>query len=299
MLVLLPLLQPLSVVLPSAAAPTLDAPNVLLHRMPAGAIRRARERFDVAIRPHLEAGLIASLEEKLVPCARLRHETHGNYFVMRGGSSTDYSKMQSSDLAWISVDDMQTWQDFREIFEESDVSKVVASKVSPLHERVQLYSSFYVVRSRCSDANWHADWPPGVGTSAWTLLAPIEEYQTGDFQLLYRNSAGKVEQYRYREGEAILFGSHFMHSTEPGCSVDGAEAPHVFLCFTFGSDDLDFYEQHIAPTIGGYQSRILVAADGSVRLTEVGKYLQEEEEEQQQDEEKERNAAPRVSGASA
>ena len=147
--------------------------------------------------------------------------------------------MQSSDLAWISVDDMQTWQDFREIFEESDVSKVVASKVSPLHERVQLYSSFYVVRSRCSDANWHADWPPGVGTSAWTLLAPIEEYQTGDFQLLYRNSAGKVEQYRYREGEAILFGSHFMHSTEPGCSVDGAEAPHVFLCFTFGSDDLD------------------------------------------------------------
>ena len=31
---------------------------------------------------------------------------------------------------------------------------------------------------------------------------------------------------------------------------------HAFLCFTFGSDDLSFYEDHVAPTISGkYSSR--------------------------------------------
>jgi len=274
----------LSMVMTSPIAPSssvqrlsteLDAPNVLLHQMPPSALRRARQCFDVAIRPHLQDGLIGTLEDEIVPCASLRHESHGNYFVMRGGSSTDYSKMRSSDLAWISVDDMATWRTFRSIFEDTGLAELVAPLVSPLHRQVQLYSSFYVVRSRCSGANWHADWPVGVGTSAWTLLAPIEEYATEDFHLLYHDSAGEVHQYRYREGEGILFGSHFMHSTEPGQAIGGAAAPHVFLCFTFGSDDMDFYEEHVAPTISGYQSRIVVAADGSERLTEIGSYLQE------------------------
>ena len=106
------------------------------------------------------------------------------------------------------------------------------------------------------------------------MLAPLESYDTSDFQLLYKDCAGVVHQYRYEEGEAILFGSHFMHSTEPGTARRGAAAPHAFLCFTFGSDDLGFYEEHVAPTISGYQSRILVAADGSVRLTEIGEYLE-------------------------
>ena len=30
----------------------------------------------------------------------------------------------------------------------------------------------------------------------------------------------------------------------------------------------------MAPTISGYQSRIVVAADGAVRLTEIGAYLE-------------------------
>ena len=220
----------------SLVHPVLDAPNVLTVKLPrcGTAMRRAKEHFDVAVRPHLEAGLIEALEEQPLPCRSLRHDTHGNFFVMKGGSSTDPAKSKSSDLAWISVDDLATWQTFREIFEETGVAEAVASLISPLHQRVQLYSSFYVVRSHCTDANWHADWPEGTGTSAWTLLAPLERYETADFQLLYKDCKGAVHQYRYEEGEAILFGSHFMHSTEPGRARRGAAEPHAFLCFTFG-----------------------------------------------------------------
>jgi hypothetical protein len=319
------------VLIPTGCAvvhPVLNAPNVLTVKLPpcGTAMRRAKEHFDRAILPHLEAGLIEALDEQPLPCRSLRHETHGNFFVMKGGSSTDPTKAKSSDLAWISVDDLETWRIYRDIFGQTGVAEAVAGLVSPLHRQVQLYSSFYVVRSHCTDTNWHADWPVGTGTrlglglglanptltnpnpdptpnpnpnrnpspnansnpnpnlnpkpksypnlSAWTLLAPLESYDTSDFQLLYKDCAGVVHQYRYEEGEAILFGSHFMHSTEPGTARRGAAAPHAFLCFTFGSDDLGFYEEHVAPTISGYQSRILVAADGSVRLTEIGEYLE-------------------------
>ena len=48
----------------------------------------------------------------------------------------------------------------------------------------------------------------------------------------------------------------------------------MFPLSTNRSDDLRFYEDHVAPTISGYQSRIVVAADGEVRLTEIGEYLE-------------------------
>mmetsp|Transcript_7980 Transcript_7980/g.24947 ORF Transcript_7980/g.24947 Transcript_7980/m.24947 type:complete len:315 (+) Transcript_7980:94-1038(+) len=264
------------------------APNVVRLPMPAAALDAARAAFDGAIRPHLERNLIEDLEAQPVPCSQLR-SAHGNFFVMRGGSSTDESKRHSSDLAWISVDDMPTWEAFRKIFDLSGVADAVRPLVD-CDEGIRLYSSFYVVRSRCASANLHVDWGDGVGTNAFTLLAPLEDYSgVDDFQLLYEASAaheavaggvgggdGGLAQYRYRLGEAIVFGSHFYHSTEPGASAGGAAAPHVYLCFTFGSDRAAFFEEHIAPTISGYQSRLLVAADGSVRLTELGRHLEAE-----------------------
>ena len=154
----------------------------------------------------------------------------------------------------------------------------MADALAPLidSKRVRLYSCFYVVRSRCSDPNYHTDWPDAVGNNAFTLLTPIEDYTTENFQLLYEDRAGSRLQYRYRTGEAICFSSHFVHSTEPGRSApDSNGRPHVFLCFTFGSDK----EEHwpiIAPTINGYQSRFLHRYDGESELTEIGKYLQEQ-----------------------
>ena len=59
---------------------------------------------------------------------------------------------------------------------------------------------------------------------------------------------------RYRKGEAIIFSSHFRHSTEPGCSVEEDNAPQVYLCFTFGTDKQELYERVVAPTISGCEA---------------------------------------------
>ena len=52
----------------------------------------------------------------------------------------------------------------------------------------------------------------------------------------------------------------------------GRRRPHVFLCFTFGSDKEELWPV-IAPTINGYQSRFLHRYDGVSELTEIGRYL--------------------------
>ena len=40
----------------------------------------------------------------------------------------------------------------------------------------------------------------------------------------------QLRQYRYSEGEAIVFGSRFRHSTEPGRAASGPCSPSVLLC---------------------------------------------------------------------
>ena len=100
---------------------------------------------------------------------------------MRGGSSTNEDKRGSSDLAWISVNDEATYEAFRDIFEMSGI----AERLAPACDLAQggsmrLFSSFYVVRSRCADTNFHTDWADAVGTNAFTLLTPLYDYTTDD-----------------------------------------------------------------------------------------------------------------------
>ena len=254
----------------------IDAPHLWQLPVPQSALSQVRNIFEDALMPLLVNGLIAQLEQKSVPCAELDTE-RGQFFIMRGGSSTNEALRDSSDLSWISVNDEATFATYRQIFDDMGIANALGPLIDADHG-VRLYSCFYVVRSRCSSPNYHTDWPDAVGNNAFTLLTPLEDYATDDFQLLYKDSEHNLQQYRYRAGEAICFSSHFVHSTEPGRSlsreVDGTVRPHVFLCFTFGSDK----EEHwpvIAPTINGYQSRFLHRFDGRSELTEIGRYLRD------------------------
>ena len=65
-----------------------------------------------------------------------------------------------------------------------------------------------------------------VGTDALTLIAPLKDFpETDSFQLTYHAAAGGTQRYVYRKGKAIVFGSGFHHSTEPGESQAGE--PHT------------------------------------------------------------------------
>ena len=267
--------------------PILRAPNVWTLPLPEPALAAAKSVFD-ALLPHLEAGLIEDLDKQPIPCTSLDAAQYGRYFVMRAGSSTNEALRDSSDLSWISVDDKAAWDLFEQIFWSSGLAEAVAPLVD-LERGIRLYSSFFVVRSRCAAANFHTDWDDSVGTNAFTVLAPLEEYGTDNFQLLYHEDpsgsqagGGRADerkapkQYRYRRGEALTFSSRFVHSTEPGAAAGGHRYPHAFLCFTFGTDKAKHWDT-IEPTIGGYQSRFLCRYDGKFELTEIGRHLREEE----------------------
>ena len=167
----------------------------------------------------------------------------------------------ASDVAWISADDQLTYDTFHSIFKRMGLAEAFRDIIGGA--TVHLYSAFFVVRTICEKPNMHVDYGEAVGTTALTLMTPLyaEYSDVPDFQLVYRTDEdGSLRQYRYRHGEAIVFGSDFQHSTEPGhAALDEAlhaRKAHAYLCFCFGSSRQEHWEA-IAETIDGNQSRTL------------------------------------------
>eukprot|EP00418_Pyrodinium_bahamense_P030391 CAMPEP_0179136156 /NCGR_PEP_ID=MMETSP0796-20121207/64865_1 /TAXON_ID=73915 /ORGANISM="Pyrodinium bahamense, Strain pbaha01" /LENGTH=122 /DNA_ID=CAMNT_0020835219 /DNA_START=272 /DNA_END=640 /DNA_ORIENTATION=- len=92
---------------------------------------------------------------------------------------------------------------------------------------------------------------------------PITPYPEGcrGLNLLYKSLDGEAHTYVYRHGEAIVFGSGFEHSTEPGES----ETPLAFLGFTFGTDRQDMWP-YISRTVG-LTRRFVCNASGQFEQT--------------------------------
>ena len=86
-----------------------------------------------------------------------------------------------------------------------------------------------------------------------------------------RSGASQLRRYTYAKGKAVVFGSRFEHSTEPGAGADGEV--HAYLCFTFGTD-LQARWPAIAETLDT-QSRIAQQPDGELRLTAVGRAIED------------------------
>ena len=86
---------------------------------------------------------------------------------------------------------------------------------------------------------------------------------------------GRIRRQEYAFGKAVVFGAGFRHSTEPGSSTEPGGEPHVFLCFTFGTDRQEAWPL-IAQTIDGDQSRMLCRPDGEIVLTQLGRSMQKE-----------------------
>ena len=110
-------------------------------------------------------------------------------------------------------------------------------------------------------------------------MTPLDDYSVApssddQFQLLYHDygtsaesknttpmaeSDRGVRRYTYRKGKALAFSSLFSHSTEPGRS-QSASRPHVYLCFTFGTDKMEHWPSIYESC--SYQTRVLASPDG-------------------------------------
>jgi len=139
-----------------------------------------------------------------------------------------------SDIRWYSARSERDFARFRSIFEQLGIARHVRPYVDVEHE-VRLYNSFLVIRSQCTETNFHADWA-NANNEGFTLLTPLTANSDG-FGLLYRKLDGSVGEYEYKAGEALIFGDDFIHSTKPGISAD----PVVLLCFNFGSDKIEHW----------------------------------------------------------
>ena len=192
-----------------------------------------------------------------------------------------------SDIAWVSVDEQRAYDAFESLFRRMRLPERFAAVV-PHAQQLRLYSAFYVVRSRCAGENFHVDYKPAAGVDALTLITPLHDFdQTRNFQLTYRHqqqdqtskdqvassesSGEEARRYVYQKGKAVVFGSLFDHSTEPGAGRDGQ--PHAYLCFTFGTDREASWP-NIARTIDT-QSRVVVHPDGEMRLSQLGEQIEE------------------------
>lgn len=135
-----------------------------------------------------------------------------------------------SDIRWISAGDEATFARFQSAFDALDVARHVAEYVA-VDRAIRLYQGFVVVRSECAKEDFHLDWKD-TGNQAFTLLTPIGPPPTAGFGLKFKTLTGETRSYEYREGEALIFGDHFVHSTAPGRS----DPPTALLCFNFGTD---------------------------------------------------------------
>jgi hypothetical protein len=159
----------------------------------------------------------------------------------------------NSDMAWVSANDEATFELFQSAFDRLGV----AGQVEPyldLDRAVRLYCGFLVIRSRCDAPNFHYDWLQ-ANNEAFTLLTPVTG-NAENFGMLYRRLDGRIAEYGYLRGEAILLGDRFQHSTKPGLSPD----PVALLSFSFGTDRMEHWDK-IART-AAKQSALYRLPDG-------------------------------------
>ena len=145
----------------------------------------------------------------------------------------------SSDLKWVSVNNLKTYQRWLEYFHKFSLDKTFSNLVD-FDERIVVYSIFFVARSKCFKYNFHDDFVKGVGVNALSLMAPLHDMESKDsIHLSYRNKNDETATYKYKKGKAIVFGEKFIHGTDIGQTKE----QEVFLCFSFGTDKEEYLEK--------------------------------------------------------
>ncbi len=157
------------------------------------------------------------------------------------------------DMEWISSNNMNTYNSFLKAFESFGFDQILKDVIER-ENGLRLYAGFFLRRSS-SKKSFHKDWTSKLKNNAFTLLTPL--YQEEDaLHLLYEDIDGNECKYKYKIGKGILFGSDFVHSTEPGQSNNCS----ILLCFQFGTD-LSQYNQGIWEAMGT-QTPFMILPDG-------------------------------------
>jgi len=183
-------------------------------------------------------------------------ETPREVFTLSNGVRL-YSELPgnwASDIRWLSHADEPSYRWFEAIYDRIGLAAMVAPFV-PHDETIRLYAGFLVTRRRCDALDMHSDWATEAN-HAFTLMAPLTE-NAGEMGMTFENLRGEQRELQYRLGKGLVFGTRFPHST----SVGQLPERSVFLCFNFGTDRMDHWQELGATT--GTQGNFFRQPDGS------------------------------------
>ncbi|PKL78597.1 MAG: hypothetical protein CVV27_03090 [Candidatus Melainabacteria bacterium HGW-Melainabacteria-1] len=209
-------------------------------------------RFDEA----LLAGIRASWEQDVRPfLAKPEHQwmlAGGRYIHQLLDTPQSAYFLVSYDtypLLWFSANQPEVHKLYQTLFEQLGIAADLRQLVDH-RKRLVVYSGFLVVGDRAPEQMWHYDYRPGA--HAYTLITPLYELAPEHGQLQYQLPDGETAHYRYRSGEAIVFGEGFLHSTEPYAPTG---SPRVLVSLTCGTDKWEHWEilsQNIAEQANYY-----------------------------------------------
>jgi hypothetical protein len=140
----------------------------------------------------------------------------------------------NSDLEWLSTTSRSRFRAFEQAFVRLGIAEHIRHMLD-LDQAPRLYSGFVMQRSFCEAPHYHTDWKR-CDRQAWTFITPISDARP-DFGLLFKSADGSVRDYHYVQGEGVLIGDDALHSPMP-CN---AETPLQMLCFTFGTDKMEYW----------------------------------------------------------
>ena len=140
-----------------------------------------------------------------------------------------------SDIQWISVNNLASYNHFFQYFEAMGLNDIF-KQIIDIDSKIVVYSIFFVVRSKISNHNWHIDFENGTNVNAFTLLTPLQN--KSQVHLAYKNIDGNTNKYEYKKNIGIVFGENFLHSTD----VAFNDNKEVVFCFSFGTDKLSDWE---------------------------------------------------------
>lgn len=185
------------------------------------------------IRTSYDQELLASLThpryQPLFEGGVVRYQSFGNqdrYHLASYGSHP---------LLWISSSQEESYQLFRHFFDKLEIENDVRELLD-YEQKIIVYCGFLVVSNRAPSSSWHVDYFPGA--NAFTLITPLFELDPEHGRLLYLDQQHSVQAYSYRLGEAIIFGDHFVHSTE---IYHPTQQIRVLVSMTFGTDKLKYW----------------------------------------------------------
>lgn len=162
-------------------------------------------------------------------------------------------------LLWVSNNNLRTYNLFKSFLKSLDIIDDIKTLVD-FEKHIRMYCGFFVIGNKMDVQTWHVDYMPGA--NAYTLITPLFEPDESHGNLIYRDQDKNVKTLKYKMNEAVIFGDHFQHATEP---YEKSDKLRVMVSLTMGTDKLEHWEI-LKQTIGA-QSSFMILPCGHQRGT--------------------------------